>query len=344
MNNFTQALKRKFNYILWTTLFFQISAIASQSSSIDLTDLGKFRTEFTTVEPNQTIEGSKLIGRYVAKPKSGYQVSLPFDVQQSIFIVTNGQEVKKGDEIATINGVDVHHFIDEMTVAKSIYLNSKKHFQATKNSADTGTFKSTQWLEINKRYFEAKLNYEHFVHLEKVIQTSDNDIIAILSPIDGFINLNGLNADTLFEVIPPQSLFVKSYLPTDKIAQLSSLVSGNVDCKLNTASIEPVVKNYQQAIWSKPIQACQFKLGQNILLTPQYATQGFKLSRAAIFELNNQDYVAVKRGNKLHLEKVSIIGKQGEHLIVHASKLSTQAQVLISSVSVAQGLFMGLGE
>lgn len=258
-------------------------------------------------------------------------------------MVANGESVEKGDVIATINGVDVHHFIDEMAAAKTIYLNSKKYFQATKGSADTSTYKSAQWLAINKSFVEAKLNYEHFAHLEKVIQVDENDVISILSPQEGVINMNDLGADVLFEVIPTASLLVKAYLPVSNISGFNSLISEVEGCVLSTVVVEPVIKDYQQVIWSKGSKACQFTLGQSMVLVPEYGVQGFKVTRDAIFELDNQDYVAVKQGEKLFLEKVSIVGKQGRSLIIFSNKLSSETQILIASVSIAQGIFMGLG-
>lgn len=344
MNNFMQPFRKKFYLTLWVTLCFQVSVLASEIKSIELKNLGSFKTEFIKLEPSQTIEGNALIGRFVYKTGAGYKVALPFDVQQILFLVTNGQSVKKGDVIATIDGVDVHHFIDEMDAAKSMYLVSKKHFEATSNTVDTRTFKNTQWLEINKSFIIAKLNYEHFSHLENVIKVDDNDIISIVSPEDGLINLNDLATDVLYEVIPNASLLVKSYLPASNINQLSALTSDMNSCTLSMIDLEPIVKDYQQVVWSKPSKECEFKLGQSIALTPMYSAQGFKVSREAIFELDNQNYVAVKRGEKLDFERVSIVGKLGDKLIIHSNNLAIQEQVLISSVSIAQGVFMGLGE
>jgi hypothetical protein len=344
MNNFLKGRVGVLFSIILITFVGQVSAETLTGNSIELNRLGKFNIEFSPLQAAQIIEGTSVVGRVEHKLGASYQVTLPFDVQQRLFAVNNGQHVKKGEVIVTIDGIDVHHYVDEFEAAKTIYLNNKKHFQAIKNSADNRTLKSTEWLAINKSFVEAKLNYEHFAHLEKIIRVDQNDIISIVSPSDGLVNLNNLSNNILFEVIPKNSLLVKTYLPFYNVTHLNTLKTTSENCVLSTESVEPIIDNYQQVVWSKVSESCDVKLGQQLSVTPHYAVEGFQVNKASIFELDNQDYVAVKKGAKLSLAAVSIIGKRDSYFVIQSNMLAYGDEILSSSVSIAQGVFMGLGE
>ncbi len=323
---------------------------AAQQHTIELSSMGKFSLNFTSIERAQKITGNRVTGVVTNKPGASYQVNFPFEIQQIMFSGTNGQEVKKGDVVAEISGFDVHHFLDELEAAKTMFVTSKKHYMATKGSADDRTLKSTQWLEITRNYTEAKLNYEHFSHLQEVIHVDKAERFWVLSPTDGFIYFDKMNNslqpnNALFEVVPANGLFVKVHLPKQNITKLQNITVENSACQLTIQAIEPIVENYHQTVWSIPtMPTCNLMLGQKFSLLPIYSIDGFIVPKESVFEWENQDYVAVKNTDKLSLVKVNIVGKQTNDLIVTGSELTSSSQVLSSSVSIAQGLFMGLGE
>lgn len=337
-------------FYIWLLLSTFPFALASQEQSIELSSMGSFAAEFTPLEAAHEIQGNPVIGYVTAKTGSTYQVNFPFEVQQIMFAVNNGERVEKGDKIGEISGFDVHHFLDELEAAKTVFLASQKHYLASKASADARTFKSTQWLEITKNYSEAKLNYEHFSHLEKVISVDSNERFWVLSPADGIVYLeqttNNVQPNkSLFEVIPVNSLWIKTHLPEQNIGQLLSLAVNGSACELSIKAIEPIVNNYRQTVWASPTPpACNVMLGQQLRLNATYSIAGVIVPKHALFEWENQDYVAVKKENKLVLVNVDIIGKQDNKLIVTGDGLNSSSHVLSSSVSIAQGLFMGLGE
>jgi len=96
-------------------------------------------------------------------------------------------------------------------------------------------------------------------------------------------------------------------------------------------------------VWSKPETPCNLSLGQQLVLTPISVASGFSIPRNALFELDNRDFVAVKNGNQLQLVAVNIIGKDNLNYVVQSHQLTHQSEDLVSSVSIAQGIFMGLG-
>lgn len=322
----------------------------SQGQSIELSSMGNFTVDFTPVKVVENIQGSRTIGQVTAKPGSIYKVNFPFDIQQIKFAVNNGELIKKGNKVGEVSGFDVHHFLDELEAAKNIFITSEKHYLATKASAESHTLKSTQWLDITKNYNEAKLAYEHFSHLEELIHIDKQERFWVLSPMNGIIyldeNSDHLDANTpLFEVIPVNGLNIKTLIPEQKTGQLLSLITEDDACKLNIQSIDPVVKHYRQAVWSTlHSSACNLVLGQKIILKPIYSMAGFVVPKQAVFEWENDDYVAIKEEYKLTLIRVSIVGKKNNELIIESEELEPSSTVLTSSVSIAQGLFMGLGD
>lgn len=312
--------------------------------------MGDFTVNFTSVTVAKNVQGSRIIGRVTTKPGSIYKVNFPFDIQQIKFAVNNGQLIKQGDKVGEVSGFDFHHFLDELEAAKNIFITSEKHYLATKASAESHTLKSTQWLDITKNYNEAKLAYEHFSHLKELIHIDEQERFWVLSPTDGMIyldeNSDHLDANNpLFEVIPVNGLYIKTSISEQHTGQLFSLLTENGACELDILSIEPLVKDYRQAVWSTPFtSACNLILGQKVSLKPTYSIAGFVVPKQSVFEWENQDYVAIKQDNRLLLTQVSIVGKQNNDLIVTSEVLTPSSTVLSSSVSIAQGLFMGLGD
>ena len=342
-------VNRIFSYAILVLISTFNIASASDNLTVELSELGQFKTSYTSLKPVEQISGSKVIGQVMSKPGYDYQVTAPFDILQAKFTSFQGQFIEKGQHVATIEGVDAHHFIDERDTAKAIFLASKKYYQSITKSADSGTFKSPQWLEIVKSYREAKLNYEHYVHLASLIQIREDDTLHLISPISGILQLENskskfTQSQPIFSITPIESLFIKAYLPTKNIDLLTSISVNNEQCQLSIEAIEPIESQYKQAAWFKPEQACALNLGQQLSLTPNYTMQGYMISPQAIIEIENKDFIAVKSENTLRLEPVEIISKTANALVIKAVQLRADMEVLTSPLSIVQGKLLGLGE
>lgn len=344
------AVNRILAYVFLGLLMFSHHiALASDAFIVELAELGQFKTNYASLKPIAKVKGPKVIGRVMSKPGFDYHVTAPFEVLQTMFHGFQGQFIEKGQRVATIKGVEAHHFIDERDTAKAIFLASKKYYQSIKASADTGTFKSIQWLEIVKSYREAKLNYEHYVHLDSVIQIQTDDTLYLISPVSGILQQESdkskfTQSQTIFSVTPSDSLLIKTYLPTKNINSLTSVTASIGQCQLSIDTVETIENNYRQAVWLKPEQDCPLNLGQQFSLTPNYSAQGFMVSAQAVIEIENKDFIAVKNGNTLSLQPIEIINKSENSLVIQAEQLKNGMEVLTSPVSIVQGKLIGLGE
>ena len=338
-------------FCLSITALFQTSAAFSYDNigNIALSKLGGFEASFSTVQKVDFIEGQSVLGEVKVRTGESYSVSFPFDVQRIHYHIKNGTLMKEGDTVATVEGYDAHHFIDEYKSAKILLEASENHFQTNREYFENKTIKSSQWIEITKNYFEAKLNFEHIQHQMSFLHIDENEKIALLSPKDGILKITNfsskrLKGDLAFDVIDPSSIQVNFQLP---ILITSSINHFKVTpkCSLVLNSLESVANKYHQALWASPSNNsnCNLTLGQVIKATPIKNFKGFKIKKSAIFEFEDNDYLAIKSKNELAVIAVNIIGSNASDYYFTSNKNIEGKEGLINSVSILQGHLLNLG-
>ncbi|GLX84097.1 hypothetical protein tloyanaT_03490 [Thalassotalea loyana] len=329
--------------MLLAVLSMQIKAEQVTNSTIHISELGSFKPEFKSVQVVDRMEIEQVLGEVAFKPKSSFKVQLPFTPRQISFLYHPGTKVNQGQKVAKIEGPEVHHFFDEIDASKSIYLKSKKHLESVQSYANSNTIKSAEWLDINKTYLEAKLNFEHLNHVLQQLATDNNGDIFLISPSNGLLEYADEQSPYLFEIIPSDNVFIKSLILTKKAENVTSFKTEQ-NCLLKVETVDEKVINHKQTVWSSLGSSCELKLGQQLLLTPILSIEGIKVPHQSLFELNDTSYVAVKNGQEINLVEIIIIGREDDNYIVQSDNLTEQAEVLASFVSIAQGLFLGLGE
>ncbi len=319
-----------------------------KKENIALSVLGDFEIKFSNVEKESFIVGQHLIGEVTYNSGANYSVLLPFDIQKITFHVKNGNYVELGDTIATVEGYDAHHFIDEYESAKIILAASENHFQTNKVYFDNKTIKSSQWLEITKSYLEAKLNVEHFQHQMSFLHIDENEKITLISPNKGIVKIPTFQnikseGDLAFDIINTDSVKVRVSTPLSYAAKLSHFVMSS-SCQLEVNSVESIVDKYHQTIWASPTsEHCQLTLGQSVKLSPILKFDGYKVSKSAVFELNDKDYIAIRFKDNVSLFPILIVGANQKEYYVSAREDISNKKVLISSVSILQGKLLALG-
>ena len=318
--------------------------IAIAEESIALSALGQYPKQFSQVMAVKQVKARAVSGFVTTRPGSTYQVVLPFTPQQTQFLPVAGQQVKQGQAVAYLDGLDVQHFFKQLEAAKTVYLESAKHLQNIQHYADSQTLKRGEWLAVNKRHLEAKLHYEHLSHINELLTITEQGQVQILSPKTGVISINTTSSSALFSVVANSDIVVRAQLPTSQANTLESVVNLTGGCDLQLIAVEQVVQDFHQTVWLTAQTPCKLRLGQQLMLQPVVTMPGYLVPITAVFELNDSDYVAIKRGQRLNLVAVTITAKQGPHYVVNSNEPLLDASVLSSSVSIAQGLFLGLGE
>ena len=336
-------------YLLLVVLI-QISTVKASDDlrMIELSSLGAFEASFSEIEKVDEMKGQSLIGEVSYMPGENFSVKFPFDVQQINYLVKNGSTVKKGDTVAFVDGYDVHHFIDEYESSKTLLAIQEKHFQTNKLYFENNTIQSSQWIEISKSYYEAKLTFEHLQHLMTFLHIDKNEQISLISPKDGIIQIPNLmrtkrSGELAFDVLNTNAVKVKVTTPLLLSSKLSHFEVSST-CKLEVNYIENIADKFHQRLWTKPTSTnCRLTLGQSIKVTPIQNIDGFKIAKSAIFEFENKNHIAIKVKEALALIPINLIGASEDEYIFTTKETIDTKQALISSVSILQGSLLSLG-
>jgi len=339
------------------TLFYFLIAVLIHISTvnaadglkmIELSSLGNFDASFSDVKKVELMKGQSLIGEVAYMAGENYSVTFPFDVQRITYRVKNGSVVKQGESIALVEGYDVHHFIDEYETTKVLLEIQKMHFKTNKQYFENKTIKSSQWIAITKSYYKAKLNFEHIQHLMSFLHIDENEQITIISPKAGVIQIPNLYGSKVagelaFDIVDKKSINVKVIVPLLLASNLSHFDVTST-CRLNINNIEAIADKFHQILWAEPASIdCKLILGQVIKVTPIQKIEGYKLTKTAIFEFENKNYIAIKENKSLSLIPVELIGTaEGEYIFTTKEAIEGK-KGLISSVSILQGILLSLG-
>ena len=343
----------KFKYTIFYFLIVALMQITTVNAvdtirMIELSSLGNFDANFSDVQKVELLNGQSLIGEIGYMAGENYSVTLPFDVQRITYRVKNGSEVNKGDTIALVEGYDVHHFIDEYETTKVLLEIQEMHFKTNKQYFENKTIKSSQWIEITKSYYEAKLNFEHIQHLMSFLHIDKNEKITLVSPKAGVIQIPSLigskvAGELAFDIVDTNAIKVKVTVPLLLASNLSHF-EVNATCRLNINSIEKIANKFHQILWAEPASTdCKLILGQVIKVTPIQNIDGYKIAKAAIFEFENKNYIAIKTKEALSLIPIDLIGTSAGEYIFTTNENIEGKQGLISSVSILQGSLLSLG-
>lgn len=336
--------------LLQTSMAFSFAPI----DNIALSTLGGFDAKFSTIEKVNSIEGQQAIGEVNIKSGENYSINLPFNVQRIHYHVKNGSLIKKGATVASVEGYEVAHFFEEYTLAKKLLAVSENNFQANKKYAENNIIKNAEWVAITKTYFEAKLNFEHLHHQMTFLHQDENGQVTLISPKAGIVKTSMYSSNRhlgmpAFDLIDPSAIQVKISLPTLNISSLSHLqVSAN--CQLTINSVEDIVSKYHQTLWASPSKGseCKLTLGEIITVTPIQKFNGYSVNKSAIFEFENNNYLAIKSDKDLAIINVNLLGEKYDHYYFTSThplkdKSLEGEKALTSSVSILQGHLLNLG-
>lgn len=328
------------------------SAQAQMPKQIDLNTLAGYQLAFDKIDSVNLVAGNNLLAKVGEKTGANFSVFLPFGVQQVNYLVTNGEKVEASQAIAELKGYDVHHFLDEYEAAEQLFKQAEKQYLSSKILFKNKALKQSQWLEVNKNYYEAKLRFEHLNHYRGFLTVNEHEKIVIIAPTAGYVrhansSASKLEGELLFDIIPSEAIRLTTNVPLANIEQLSQLNVLNSDCVLNIASKETIASRFVTKIWSTAInesKQCQFTLGQSLVVTPIYQQKALTVNKKAVFEFEDKNYIALKDQQKLTLVSINILSSSANHYHFTANADLANKSALISSVSAVQGILLNLGD
>lgn len=332
--------------ISFSLLYFK-SASASELK-VDLATLGDLELSTQVVQMVDHYPGTQLKSIVVAMPGMPFTLKSPADIQQTEYLVSQGQTLEKKQPFAIIRGAEVFHFYAEYLIKKSLYGLAESQFNSNRTLYAQKVIDEQRWIDITQAYYNAQLAYEEYEHFfEHMIDVDEKqDAITLGAPIKGLFlkgsELTITTGDNIAQFIPKDAIRLKVSVPSNKVDNLSYLTSSN--CKLKIAQIESLSSGAYVTAWSTPLsETCNWRMGEQITVTPFYSQNAFRIPKSAVFSWDGAQYVFVKKNTTLVNLQVNLLSSEAGHYIAQVQQADAAIEVLVSSVSAVQGLLLGLG-
>lgn len=332
-------------------ILFLIGATPSwcQNLQISIDQLGQLalRTEKVTQIAHYT--GSPQIATVSEKPGQAYVINAPMNVQRAVFKYPSGTLVTSGEPFLTLIGPEVIHYYSQYKVYEQLFEQSSAMFNKNQKLYHNQSISDASWLNISQQYYDLKFVYDEYHHffeyVSKVDETSES--IVLSAPIEGWIAYAVASSigtgSNLARFTPSAELRLKINLPLNEARELVSLQLKH--CSLNISSTDKHAKSFYLTAWSEPIkESCLVMLGEDVIVTPNYKLDAYQVSKASVFSWRGDNYIFYAQNDYLRAVKVSLISSTNSHYIVSSEQSLNNKNALVTSVSAAQGMLMGLGE
>ncbi|MDQ7048692.1 MAG: hypothetical protein Q9M92_03815 [Enterobacterales bacterium] len=319
------------------------------ANEIDIQSLGKLQLNYSEIRKSVNVPANKLVARVAVKNGEAFVMTSPTNIHQIQFLVSNGEQLEKGQAVAILRGPEVHHFVTEFRAIKSLYLLSERRMKKNKKLFEKKLIEEEKWLTINKNYFSNLLEYEHMLHFYELISAIDGntDSITVISPVSGLIKRDEsvfrfTEGDAIATFVPLDKIRLKLQVATNNLEHLNSVRFN--DCQLNIENVSRVAQAAFVSVWTESVKpSCHVFLGQTLLVTPLYQINAYQINQQAIFRLDGKDQILIQNNEQLETVIVSLITRENNQYFFTSEVDLTNKKVLISSVSAVQGILLGLG-
>ncbi|WP_293750020.1 hypothetical protein [uncultured Paraglaciecola sp.] len=337
----------KSSLLISLSLIFFKSASASELK-VDLANLGDLELSTQVVQIVEHYPGTTLKATVEVMPGMPFTLKSPADIQQTQYLVSQGRTLEKKQPFAIIRGAEVFHYYTEYQIKKSLYGLAESQFNSNRKLYAQKVIDEQRWIDISQAYYTAQLAYEEYEHFfEHVIDVDEKqDAVTLGAPIKGLFlkgsELNIATGDNIAQFIPKDAIRIKVSVPSNKVDNLSYLISSN--CKLEIAQIESVSSGAYVTAWSTPLsKTCNWRMGEQVTVTPFYAQSAYKIPKSAVFSWDGAQYVFVKKNTILVNLQVNLLYSEAGNYIAQVQQAEGAIEVLVSSVSAVQGVLLGLG-
>ncbi len=321
---------------------------AASAQSINVNELGALALTFTAVKAVDTYQGRPMAATVSYRPGEALSLVAPVRVRQISYLHAPGTPVDKNEEIALLNGPEIHHFITAFQVLETRLSNAERRFNSNKKLYDSKAIDESRWVEISEAYYALQLEYEHMHHFRTLLEPGgEKDGLWLKSPAIGLLDYRqsqpGVEAgQPLAQLIPPQALRLRVAAPLTQRTALVALAFG--ECQLPVDSVGAMAKDYFVETWSAPLtDACKRLPGERLMVTPLLSAAGYRVPRDAVMQWQGETALLIRNGELLEPVIVTLLATAGTDYIVSCDADLAGRSVLSSSVSAVQGVLMGLG-
>jgi hypothetical protein len=332
-----------------TTLFLLLCVAGlARAQDVPLAALGDLDLRFAPATAIDRVPGAPLRGVVRARGGEDYRVLLPRTAHRASFVAVPGQHVAAGEPVVRLEGPEIHHWELEFEAVTERYTLAEARYKRNRPLYEDGALPAERWAAIQDSFLELSLEYEHMRHFgELLLHDDDPDTLLVGAPIDGMLHFDSRSPargerEVLFSVIPDGALRLQVEVPVDRAENLRDLAVA--DCTLAIAGIDRAADGFFVAAWSEPLGgACRRIPGTVLSVNPRYAAEALVVPRAALFQWQREAHVFLRDGDRLHARPVAVLGDtDGGYAITRDPGLA-DSEVLVTSVSAAQGILLGLG-
>jgi len=334
----------------WFALLLLSATCASAQDELALADLGDLDLAFAPVQSLERVPGPNLRASVHPDPGAAYRVLLPANVQRSRFRVAPGAPVAAGDPVVRLEGAEIHHWLLEYDALRVRFETAKRRYERNRPLYEDRALPEADWADIQERYFALRLESEHMAHFHEWLLPSpeeDGDALVLGAPVAGIVmydsGMPALDAgDVLLEILPEDGLRLRVEAPAARSVDLTAVAFG--DCEVAIERVEGTHQGLYRRAWSRPlVGACTQAPGAVLSVRPYYRLQALQLPRAAVFQWRRTPHVWLRQGERLLARPVRIVADTPDGYAVAAEAALENGEVLVRSVSAAQGMLLGLG-
>lgn len=337
--------------IFIATSLLVITSTSAEQFSLDVKDLNNLALQTKWVEQINEYAGRPTLGEVSELPGQAYTVRSPLTAQQVRFLHPVGTKLNIGVDFVELSGPEVHHYYSQYQVKKSLFELTQQQYEKNRKLFAQSAISQQAWLDITHAYFAAKLEYDEVQHFFELVArfNDETETLTLKTPIKGVVQYTRFESLTegsvIAKVTPLESIRLSFNITNKEAKNLAYLSASNSQCKLNISSIELVTAGLSSKVWSDPLNTeCPYNLGQNLSVTPFFKQHAYLVPKQSVFSMNGAQFVFVKSGNQLTAVKVTLVSSAAENYTVTSQESLINSHLLISSVSAAQGILLGLGE
>ncbi len=329
-------------------LLFPVLTAAQERVRLDA--LGDLEIAWATLESLAQVPGPPLRAVALAEPGAALQFRLPAEAQRAVFRVQPGATVRSGDPVAVIEGPEIHHSLLAYDALAVRYETARQRYERNLPLYREGALSGERWTAIEERYFALRLEFQHIGHLREWLQPQPgeaSEAVLALAPRDGRVLYDSshpmLEAGAiLFEVLPGEGLRLRVEVPAERASRLYALVFAG--CEVNIERVEEAARGFYRFAWSAPLHGpCAVAPGASLGVQPRYDEPALLVPREAVFQWRQAPHVWLRRGDELLAQPVTLIADTDDGYAVAADPELAGGEVLVRSVSAAQGMLLGLG-
>jgi hypothetical protein len=342
-------MKHVIFFSLFITSLVTTANVHAEDLSVPIKNLGDLSQKTASIKAVSHYSGQALSAQVKALTGQSSSVLSPMNVRSTAFLKPKGALLAKGEAFVSLSGPEVHHYYSEYKLKQALFQQTEIGYKNNKRLFANKAVSEQTWLQVSKDYIDSKLEFDEFTHFFELVEGFDDatDTLVLKAPVAGILvydNFRYLSPnDHIASITPLNSIRIAAKYSLNQ-TQIPSYISFKA-CRLAVEFVEKVGTAYLTQIWSEPLKDdCVVTLNETLSIVPNFELNGFLVDKSAVFNLNGKHYIFVQAPQQYTAVAIEIISSRLDQYVVTSNVQLANKIALVSSVSAAQGILLGLGE